>query len=73
MLHWMWGAWGTTALMLVFGSMVLVPIILTLRWLVTTGVRGEKADEPLEILKRRYTRGELSREEYEVQRQDLRA
>jgi len=73
MLHWMWEAWGTTALMLFYGSMVLVPIILTIRWLVTTGARGARAEAPLEILRRRYALGELSREEYEVRRQDLRA
>ena len=28
-------------------------------------------DEPLEILRRRYARGEISREEYEAIRQDL--
>jgi putative membrane protein len=34
-------------------------------------VGGAKADDPLEILRRRYANGEITREEYQSMREDL--
>lgn len=57
------------ALFLVFTVGVIVLII----WLVArqSGRAGRPQETPLDILKRRYASGEISREEYERIRQDL--
>jgi putative membrane protein len=62
---WMMGWWGLIWI-LVLGAFV---------WLVARGVTGRSAnheDSPEVILKRRYARGELNRDEYEQRLTDLR-
>ena len=48
-------------------------------WLVVAALQGSgasdstanKADSPMEILKRRYAQGEIDKEEYEAKKKDL--
>ena len=66
---WMW-IWPV--LILVF---VIVAVVLVLR-LAQSGSSGpgtgrESGETPLEILKKRYARGEISREEFEQMKRDL--
>jgi putative membrane protein len=73
--HHMWGAWGPWGIgmmlmMLVFWGLIIAGLVLGIRWLVTQG-KEPRADSPLDILKRRYARGEIDQEEYEVKRRDL--
>lgn len=70
--HPMWGAWGTWGLammlmMLVFWALVLVGLILGLRWL----ARQSRPDAALEILRQRYARGEINKDEFEAKKRDL--
>jgi putative membrane protein len=61
MMGWWWLFW--------------IVIVGALIWLLAKGVAGRAAsqvDPPEVILKRRYARGELSREEYEQRLADLR-
>lgn len=51
-------------------GLVIVGIILGIRWLVYQG-RPEISDSALEILRQRYARGEINREEFEAKRKDL--
>jgi putative membrane protein len=72
------GGWpgmaGGGLLMLLFWGVVLVAAVVGVRWLWDQGrpaagpARGES---PLEILKRRYARGEIEREEFETKKRDL--
>lgn len=52
--------------------LILAGIVLLVKWLVT---RGKGADEDgetaLDILKKRYARGEITKEEFEQRRKDL--
>ena len=60
--------------MLVFWGLIIVGLVLAMRWLRHQGPGGTAtgADEtPLDILKRRYARGEISKAEYERMKQDL--
>jgi putative membrane protein len=69
---WMWGAGGLVMLlaMLVFWGVVIVGLVLGIRWLVSQG-RGPADDSALAILRERYARGEIGREEFEAKRRDL--
>ena len=62
--------WGT----LFFGALVLVGLLLLVAWGVGQFGRSDDAgrDRPLEILRERYARGEIGREDYERMRADLR-
>ncbi len=69
---WMWGAWGLGMMfmMLLFWVLVIVGIIAGIRWLL--GQRRETPrDSALEILRERYARGEINKEEFEARRRDL--
>lgn len=73
-----WGngmGWFGMILMAAFWIAVIVGIVLLIRWLVvSTDARGRKAgseDSALEILKRRYARGEIEKEEFEEKRKNL--
>jgi len=69
---WMWGAWGIGMMlvMLVFWGLVITGLVLGIRWLVGTG-RASASDRALEILRERYARGEINREEFEARKRDL--
>jgi len=84
---WYWGhmgpgmtGWGYGAgriwsiIMLAFWIAVIVGLVFLIRWLViSTGVGGRARPEEsaLEILKRRYARGEIDKQEYEEKKKDL--
>ena len=69
---WMWGVgMGLGGLvMLTFWGTLIVGIVLLIR---SMGVRGDPLSHsaPLDVLKRRYAAGEISREQYEQMRKDL--
>jgi putative membrane protein len=71
-MHPMWGAWGLimALMMLVFWSGGIVAIVLGIRWLVTQG-KGSRGDTALDLLRQRYARGEINKEEFESKRRDL--
>ncbi len=77
---WGWGGHGGYAYpflwfgagfrLLVFAALV-VGIVYLVRFLVRSG-RGRRDDEsPLEILKKRYARGEITKEHYEEMKRDV--
>jgi putative membrane protein len=72
---WTWGlAMALGALsMLAFWGALIVGVVLLVRWLAGTTDRSRAAPEesPLDILRRRYAAGEITREEYEQMRQVL--
>ena len=71
-MHDMWGAWGIgmMLMMILFWGLIIVALVLGIRWLITQG-REPRADSPLDILKRRYARGEIDKDEYEAKKRDL--
>ncbi len=84
---WQYGGWGMMGpgMMVGFGWMWLMPILFVLFWglviwAIVALVRGlsasrgsgsSTADSALEILKRRYARGDIGKEEYEEKKKDL--
>ena len=71
-MSWMWGAWGVVMMlmMLVFWGLVIAGIVLGIRWLAKSS-EGRRSDTALEILRQRYARGEIDRQEFEAKRRDL--
>ena len=68
----MWGPWGIgmMLMMLVFFGLVIAALVLGIRWLVTQG-RESRSDSALDILRQRYARGEINKEEFETKKQEL--
>jgi putative membrane protein len=78
MMGWGYGAYGMGIVgwlfMLLFWGLIIVGLILVVRWLWDHGRSGTGAgtgDAPLDILKRRYARGEITKEEFDRMKQDL--
>ena len=69
---WMWGAGGLVMMfmMFVFWGLVIAGLVLGIRWLVRQGRDGQP-DRALEILRERYARGEINKDEFEARRRDL--
>lgn len=71
---WGFGIFGML-LMLVFWGLIIVGIALVVGWAIQQGRRGGGAspegDSALEILKKRYARGEIGQEEFEAKKRDL--
>ncbi len=67
-----WSAWGIGMMfmMLLFWALVIVGIVLGIRWLVSQG-KGQRSDTALEILRQRYARGEINKEQFETIKSDL--
>lgn len=61
--------------MLVFWILVIVGVVLLIKWLVDQAGHGHTGSMPssqaLEILKTRYAKGEITKDEFDRTRQDL--
>ena len=68
-----WGAWGIgmMLMMLIFWGVVIVGIVLGIRWLAHQGSGPRSTDAALDILRQRYARGDISKEEFETKKRDL--
>lgn len=71
-MHPMWGVWGIgmMLMMLLFWGLVVVGVVLGIRWLMNQG-KESRSDSALEILRQRYARGEINKEEFEARKRDL--
>ncbi|OQW35737.1 MAG: hypothetical protein A4E20_09125 [Nitrospira sp. SG-bin2] len=57
-------------LMVLFWVFVIVGVVYLVRWLMRQGI-ADRPESSLDILKKRYARGEISKQEFEEMRQDL--
>jgi putative membrane protein len=75
MMNWGYGmGWGWMIIMAVFWISVIVGIIFLIRWVVLSANkdRGLKHEETaLDILKKRYAKGEINKDEFEEKKKDL--
>ena len=80
----MGGAWGWFGgiFTMLFWVLILVAVVLFIRWLVTAGgsrgqvthgpeLRNGPVESAMDILKKRYAKGEISKEQYESMKRDL--
>lgn len=68
---WGWGFGGL--FMLIFWILLIVGLVLLIRWLWEqgTGSPSKGSESALDILKKRYARGEIGKEEFEEKKKDL--
>ena len=68
----MWGAWGfgMMIMMVLFWAVIIVAVVVAIRWFVGQG-KDSRPDSALEILRQRYARGEINKEEFETRKRDL--
>ena len=67
------GGWFMPIIMIVFWGLVIWGIVALARGVASPSNSGSpnQADSALEILKRRYARGEITKQEYEERKKDL--
>ena len=77
-MHYMWGAWGIGMMlfMLIFWVLIIAGAVALIRWLwggpggsASASSSGSTAEE---ILKNRYAKGEIDKQEFEAKLQDIR-
>ncbi len=68
----LWGIWGIGMMLMMFAfwGVVIAGIVLAIRWLVSQG-RESRTDTALDILRQRYARGEINKDEFEAKKRDL--
>ena len=76
MMGWWPGmGWFGPIMMFVFMAAVIVGIVFLIRWLVLSAGAaaggGRSEDSAIDILKKRYARGEISKGEFEERKKDL--
>ena len=71
-MHSMWGVWGIgmMLMMFLFWAVIIAAIVIGIRWLTSQG-KDRRSDSALEVLRQRYARGEINKEEFESKRRDL--
>jgi putative membrane protein len=76
MMGWGYGmGWFGPIIMIAFWIAVIVGIVLLIRWLIlstrSVGQKPHHDDSALEILKKRYAKGEINKDEFEEKNRDL--
>lgn len=69
-----WGGgmgWLGPVFMVAVWALVITGVVFLVRFLVRQSRESSPASGAIEVLKRRYAQGEISREEYEEKRKDL--
>jgi len=78
--RWMAGDWGMgwfgMIFMFLFWGLIIVGLVFLIRWLIqTTGDRSNSGvsmgSNAMDILKERYAKGEINRDEFESMKKDL--
>jgi putative membrane protein len=75
--RWMMGGWGIGWFgMIIFWGLIIVGLVLLIRWLIqNTSSKGHSGastgSKAMDILKERYARGEINRDEFESMKKDL--
>jgi len=63
--------YGFGILGLIFWILVIIGLVLLIKYLWESGGAKREQESALEILKKRYARGEISKEEFEWKKKDL--
>lgn len=66
---WGWG-WGWF-FMILFWIFVFLAVLALIKWLTNQSTGKSRDESTLEILKKRYTRGEIDKKEFETEKKDL--
>jgi len=72
-MHWGDYGWGMGfgwIFMIIFWGLVILGIVYLIQ-VVSKGTKKEDTETPLDILKKRYAKGEITKEEYQKRKDDL--
>ncbi|NJD75732.1 MAG: SHOCT domain-containing protein [Candidatus Methanoperedens sp.] len=64
-----YGVWGILGL--IFSILVIIGLVLLIKYLWESSGAKREQESALEILKKRYARGEISKEEFEEKKKDI--
>jgi len=70
-MDWMHGFWGGGFMMVFWWAVLLIGIALLVKWIVSANKNHQATESALDILKKRYAKGEISKEEFEERKKDL--
>jgi putative membrane protein len=72
-----WGyhgyGYGMGFVMVIFWVLVIIGAVYLVRYLARGSLRHEQEEAPLDIIKKRYARGEITKDEYDRMKRDLSA
>ncbi|HLR76531.1 MAG TPA: SHOCT domain-containing protein [Balneolaceae bacterium] len=71
MMHWM-NPYGSMLMMIIWLVLIILAIAGVAKWISESKVQNTNYDSPLNILRNRYARGDISKEEFEELKKDLR-
>ncbi|MFI5294308.1 MAG: SHOCT domain-containing protein [Thermodesulfovibrionales bacterium] len=66
-----WGMGFGWLLMIIFWLLIIFGVVYLIKLIAGGGKKEQLEEAPLDILKKRYAKGEISREEFEKIREDL--
>lgn len=66
-----WGSGMGGIFMILWWGLIIVGLVALVKWLLSVPQHNRPERDALDILKERYARGEIDREEYEATRRDL--
>jgi putative membrane protein len=70
-MHPMWGwGWGMMAMMLLFWGVVILVGVAGIRWFIGQS-KPPRADSAMEIIRERFARGEIDKDEFETKKREL--
>ena len=75
MMGWGMMGWAGGIMMIIFWIVIIVAVVIFIRWMISTERQRhpflEQKESAIDILKKRYARGEINKEEFEQKKQDL--
>jgi len=70
-MHWMYGFEGGWLFMILFWVVVVAGIVVLVKWIVGQTSSHPRTDTALDILKKRYARGDITKEDFDHMKKDL--